>query len=79
MTMLRCECGEWSGERCCWVGRIEGTVTVEYMPADLRASHTAAGNAGIYPYNGARRIRVSRECADRMVRTDGDWCQAARS
>lgn len=72
-AVQRCECGEWSGERC------EGTLgedaaTVEYMPDHLRASHTAAGNRGSHPANGSVRIRVTPECAAIMVDTDGEWC-----
>lgn len=64
---VACACGEWSGEACAWSGPRADTVVVEWMPAYLRASHRAAGNAGQYPANGARRSRVERECADRMV------------
>jgi hypothetical protein len=70
---VRCECGEWSGERCeCVVG--SDGVTVEVMPEHLRASHQAAGNRGVYPANGAVRLRVSPDCADLMVEADGEWC-----
>jgi hypothetical protein len=39
----------------------------------LKASHRAAGNSGVYPHNGARRIRVERTCAEHMVAVDDDW------
>lgn len=71
----RCQCGEWSGEACEWSGPVGQTVVVEFMPAQYRASHTAAGNAGAYPYNGASRIRVERACAARMIEYDADWCE----
>jgi hypothetical protein len=74
-TQVHCECGEWSGERCLWSGPIDETVIVEYMPECWRASHTAAGGDGIYPVNGAQRIRVERSCADRMIELDGDWAR----
>jgi hypothetical protein len=48
-------------------------VTVEYMPRWLRASHTAAGNSGTYPHNGARRILVTRACADWMEDDEPEW------
>jgi hypothetical protein len=48
-------------------------VTVEWMPEHLRASHEAAGNSGRYPANGARRIAVSRSCANAMIEHDGEW------
>lgn len=72
---VRCACGEWSGHRCSWTGPRSETVIVEFMPEHLRASHQAAGNRGMYPANGARRIRVERTCAEMMVRDDGEWCE----
>jgi len=47
--------------------------TVEFMLAHLRASHEAAGNRGVYPRNGAVRIRVSAQCVERMLDDDGEW------
>lgn len=72
---VRCACGEATGHRCAWSGPTSETVIVEWMPEHLRASHAAAGNRGVYPHNGARRIRVERTCADAMVRDDGEWCE----
>lgn len=46
----RCECGEWTGERCAWTGPRTQTVVVEYMPEWLRASHETAGGSGAYPH-----------------------------
>lgn len=34
---------------------------VEYIPAWRRGSHEAAGNVGIYPHNGARRVLMEEE------------------
>lgn len=78
MMGVRCECGEWSGERCEWSGDASDAVRVEVMPEHLRSSHEAAGNSGSYPDNGAVRLRVSRECADLMVAADGDWVEVVR-
>lgn len=50
----------------------EGMVTVEYMPAHLRASHRAAGDWGVYPLNGAERVRMSLEDAEEAVAADED-------
>ena len=72
---VRCACGEWSGHRCSWVGPESETVLIEYMPEQHRSSHTAAGNRGVYPANGARRVRVERSCADSMIDQDGEWCE----
>ncbi len=75
MNETRCNCGEWSGEACCWSGPASETVLVEFMPDHLRGSHAAAGNSGLYPHNGACQIRVERSCAERMIETDGEWCE----
>jgi hypothetical protein len=74
-TTARCECGEWCGEGCQWSGPSDQMVLVEYMPEEHRISHTAAGNRGSYPDNGAVRIRVSDECAANMIEHDGEWCE----
>lgn len=79
MDNVHCDCGEWSGEQCAWSGPRSETVVVEFMPAFLRASHEAAGNRGLYPANGAQRIRVARACAERMIEVDGDWCAQVSS
>lgn len=82
-THCQCECGAVTGVRCNWFGRLDETVIVEYMPEYLRASHRAAGNIGVYPANGAERIRVEASCAERIthVWVDGEqtdeldqWC-----
>lgn len=70
---VRCECGDYTGERCMWIGSPEETVVVEYMPEYYRASHEAAGNVGRYPHNGAVRIRCERSCAESIVANDPDW------
>jgi len=72
--MKNCECGEWSGEMCAWTGPEAELLTVEFMPDFLRESHSACNNRGLYPHNGAVRVRVERSCADRMVQHD-DWCE----
>lgn len=74
---VRCECGVWTGERCVWTGPKSQTVVVEYMPKYLRASHQAAGNAGLYPANGAVRVRVERYCAELLLSCEDerDWAQ----
>jgi hypothetical protein len=43
------------------------------MPEHLRSSHVAARNHGVYPHNGAIRLRVERSCADRMAEYDNAW------
>lgn len=74
---VRCECGVWTGERCVWTGPRSQTVVVEYMPKYLRASHQAAGNAGLYPANGAVRVRVERYCAGLLLLNEDerDWAR----
>ena len=74
---VHCECGEWSGEACNWRGPRADTVIVEFMPEHLRASHEAAGGGdrGVYPHNGAVRIRCERSCAARIIEADGKWAE----
>lgn len=69
--MFTCECGEATGVACEWSGPKKETVVVEYMPEWLRASHEAARNEGEYPFNGAMRLRVSRECAAMLAEEVG--------
>ena len=74
LQIVRCECGDTSGVACAWIGPAAETVTVEWMPLWLRASHVAAGgNMGRYPLNGAERIRCERSCAERIVEDDHGW------
>jgi hypothetical protein len=60
---VHCECGSATGVCCEWSGAPSDTVVVEWMPTHLRESHRAAGNWGIYPMNGALRLRVHPDCA----------------
>jgi len=71
-STYRCLCGEITGERCA-AERVEAADlrAVEHMPEHLRASHEAAGTAGVYPHNGAVRLALHRECAERLA--DGEW------
>lgn len=74
MTTVHCACGQITGTRCDWDGPQAETVVIEHMPEYLRASHTAAGNRGTYPSNGAVRLRVNAECGGRLIADDeGDW------
>ena len=74
--MYQCGCGEWEGEMCYWTGPREDLVVVEYMPECWRSSHSAARNSGIWPRNGAVRVAVHADCADRLFESLGpsdDW------
>lgn len=73
--IVRCRCGDWSGQACDRVVPAREAVTVEWMPRCHRASHEAAHNSGVWPHNGAERSRVARGCADAMIEADGDWCE----
>ena len=73
----KCECGVWTGEMCDWAGSLDETVVIEYMPPDLRASHAAAANYGVYPHNGAVRVRVSRDCADLVA--GSEWASVVEA
>lgn len=79
MTIIKCNCGEWSGEACSWSGTKAQTVVIEFMPESFRASHSAAGNVGSFPANGASRVRVALSCADFMLANDSDWCAEVAS
>ena len=73
-----CECGEAMGVACC--GTLErGVRVIEWMPEWLRASHKAAGNSGIYPHNGALRLRVTPQCAEHLRQNDREWTVEVRS
>lgn len=65
-TFAQCACGEATGEACNWSGPRADTVVIEWMPEHLRASHEAAGNRGVYPHNGALRLRVHPDCAEML-------------
>ena len=67
---VACECGEILGERCAWSGPESETVVVEVMPESLRASHSTAGNWGVYPANGAMRLRCHPDCAAVLCSAD---------
>ncbi len=70
-----CECGDVTGTPCGWRGPRADTVLVEYMPEHLREGHAAAGGAGVYPVNGAVRIRCERSCAEAIVETEDGWAE----
>lgn len=53
-------------------------VLVETIPASDRVSHEAAGNAGVYPHNGARRVLMHRVDAEEFVEGDGGWSRIIR-
>jgi len=52
---------------------------IEYMPAHLRASHTAARNHGIYPHNGADRVWVEGGAPEVIDHLDTDWASIVSS
>ena len=67
----RCQCGEWSGEACIWVGPRSETVRVRYVPREHRDTAEAAGTwAGV-----AETVRVERECGESMVEHDAQWVE----
>ena len=72
---VRCECGETCDEPCSWEGNTASTVIVQWMPFHLRDSHVAACNRGVYPLNGAVRIRCEKSCASKLLERDGEWSE----
>lgn len=69
----KCECGETTGVAC----PAEAEILIEWMPPCWRSAHEAAGNRGIYPRNGALRLRVAGACAQRVKEeaADADWTE----
>jgi hypothetical protein len=53
-------------------------VILEIMPDHLRATHAEAGNAGVYPHNGAVRYLANRVDAESVVESAGDWARIVR-
>lgn len=51
---------------------------VERMPEYLRASHTAAGNSGVYPGNGADRFLMDEDLALDLEDGDKEWTAILR-
>jgi len=73
---VRCQCGLATGEQCLWIGPIEETVVVEFMPEAFRQSHQAANNKGRWPANGAIRFRAEQSCAETLVDDHGgEWVE----
>lgn len=65
----RCECGQWSGDKC----DAPQQVTILWMPPHLRELHRAARNVGRYPGNGAVPLHVSKDCANLMRESESEW------
>ncbi|MBT8453007.1 MAG: hypothetical protein KJO40_13645 [Deltaproteobacteria bacterium] len=68
----RCECGEWSGERC--EGDLDelGEVRARFVPEYLRSTAQAARTRrGVWT-----AITVSPDCAEHMLENAPDWAQA---
>lgn len=53
-------------------------VLVETIPTSDRSSHGTAGNAGVYPLNGAVRVLMHRADAEEFVEADGGWSHIVR-
>ena len=56
---------------------IEQPVVIETVPRSIRESHEAAGNRGVYPYNGSERYIVPLAGAYDLVDDDG-WTRVVR-
>lgn len=68
-----CQCGRIVGSPCDWSGPASEMLVVEWMPWHHRGSHEAAGNAGVYPHNGAERLAVEASCAALLVESGDGW------
>jgi len=71
--ITRCGCGEITGTPCPWDTPSTDALEVEWMPPHLRQNHEAAGNHGVYPHNGARRLILAPTCARDVVAADPTW------
>jgi len=47
-------------------------VVLEIMPDQYRSSHRAAGNFGVYPYNGSIRYVILRSEAEDIIKLDDE-------
>ena len=77
--MTRCQCARWSGGSQCHGATSIADPVIEFVPEADRASHTAAGNRGSWPHNGAERIRVTPECAEMILDSDSEWSDLVES
>lgn len=68
-----CACGRITGQGCDWRGPASEAVVVEWMPLYLRATHEAAGGAGVWPHDGSKRLSCSVDCAEGLL---DDWTEA---
>ena len=77
MSRAICECGEATGHACANQSNPGRRVLVDVVPESDRASHTAVGNKGVWPHNGAMRLRVSRACAKDLIDAAPEWVTPA--
>lgn len=70
-----CQCGRFVGTECDADLRECGSVTLEVMPRDMRASHEASGNAGSWPHNGALRLTVTPGHAQDVIEEENGWAR----
>jgi hypothetical protein len=69
--IIRCRCGEITGEYCYWSGPQSETVVVKHVPPYLRATANACGTTrGLI-----KRIRVHHDCVETVC--DGEWTTPA--
>lgn len=70
--VVRCQCGEITGEACRWRGPIDGTEMVTWLPGQWRDTATACGDS----WSGlARRLRLETSCAESLAKSEseGEW------
>lgn len=75
---ILCQCARATGHFCQAAVDPANVVIVERMPVWLRASHTAAGNSGTWPHNGAERLACTDDCASLLVDGDEEWTSRVR-
>lgn len=70
-TIVKCECGDWSGEFCPWSGPKRETVLVRFVPGQYRGTASALG--GGIEHGLAQTLRVHENCAEWMRDHDPEW------
>lgn len=68
---VHCECGRWSGERCCWEGDADETVVIEFVRESQQGTARAAGHW----HGSSEAIHVHVECAGLMRGCDPEWTE----
>lgn len=79
MREIPCQCSVWFKSRPCgWSAYVDDLVLVEVILPRRRSKRVSATSHYVYPHDGTRLLRVSRECAVRMLGEDLEWVEVVR-